>query len=114
LNKKEHINYKKTKMENQNPVHVFATWKVTEGQVENVLNLLKTVHDESIKEKGNLFYTIHQSNSDLNTILLFEGYTSEAAVTQHRNSSCFQEIVLGQIVPLLENREIVLATPLDY
>ena len=101
-------------MENQNPVHVFATWKVTEGEVENVLNLLKTVHDKSIKEKENLFYTIHQSNSDLNTILLFEGYTSEAAVTTHRNSSYFQEIVLGQIVPLLESREIVLATPLDY
>ncbi|QGK74288.1 putative quinol monooxygenase [Flavobacterium sp. SLB02] len=101
-------------MENQNPVHVFATWKVKEGQIENVLNLLKTVHDESVQEKGNLFYTVHQSNSDLNTILLFEGYTSEAAVTTHRNSSYFQEIVLGQIVPLLESREIMLATPLDY
>jgi len=101
-------------MENQNPVHVFATWKVKEGQIENVLNLLKTVHDESVQEKGNLFYTIHQSNSDLNTILLFEGYTSEAAVTTHRNLSYFQEIVLGQIVPLLESRDIVLATPLDY
>jgi len=101
-------------MENQNPVHVFATWKIKEGQIENVLNLLKTVHDESIQEKGNLFYTIHQSNSDLNTLLLFEGYISEEAVTAHRNSSYFQDIVLGQIVPLLENREIVLATPLDY
>lgn len=101
-------------MENQNPVHVFATWKVKEGKIENVLNLLKTVHDESVQEKGNLFYTIHQSNSDLNILLLFEGYTSESAVIAHRNSSYFQEIVLGQIVPLLENREIVLATPLVY
>jgi autoinducer 2-degrading protein len=38
-------------MENQNPVHVFATWKVKEGQIENVLNLLKKVQDESVKEK---------------------------------------------------------------
>jgi quinol monooxygenase YgiN len=101
-------------MENQNPVHVFATWQVKEGQIENVLQLLKTVHDESVKEEGNLFYTIHQSNSDQNTILLFEGYTNESAVTEHRNSSYFQDIVLGKIVPLLENREIVLATPLAY
>ncbi|MEO6177005.1 MAG: putative quinol monooxygenase [Flavobacterium circumlabens] len=101
-------------MENQNPVHVFATWKVKEGQVENVLSLLKTVHDASIREEGNLFYKIHRSNSDLNTIVLFEGYSSEAAVAEHRNSSHFQEFVLGKIVPLLENREIILTTPISY
>ncbi|PAM93755.1 antibiotic biosynthesis monooxygenase [Flavobacterium sp. IR1] len=101
-------------MENQNPVHVFATWKVKEGQIENVLNLLKTVHDESVKEKGNLFYTIHQSNSDANTLVLFEGYTNDDAVLQHREAVYFQEIVLGQIVPLLEKRDIILATPVHY
>jgi len=101
-------------MKNQNPIHVFATWKVTDGHVENVLNILKTVHDESIKEKGNLFYKIHKSNSDANTLVLFEGYTSEEAVTEHRNSAYFQDLVLGKIVPLLEKREIVLTTLLDF
>lgn len=101
-------------MENQNPVHVFATWKVKEGQIENVLHLLKAVHDESIKEEGNLFYKIHQSNSDKNTLVLFEGYTNEGAVAEHRNSAHFQDLVLGKIVPLLDNREIVLATDLDF
>ena len=101
-------------MENQNPVHVFAIWKVKEGQIENVLQLLKTVHNESIKEEGNLFYKIHQSKSDQNTVILFEGYSSEVAVAEHRNSPYFQDLVLGKIVPLLENREIVLATPLEY
>ena len=101
-------------MENQNPIHVFAIWKVKEGQIKNVLQLLKTVHLESTKEEGNLFYKIHQSNSDLNTVILFEGYSNEAAVAEHRNSPYFQDLVVGKIVPLLENREIVLATPLEY
>lgn len=101
-------------MESQNPVHVFATWKVKEGQIENVLHLLKTVHDESIKENGNLFYKIHQSNSDADTIVLFEGYINEAAVAEHRNSPHFQDVVLGQIVPLLDKREIILASPVNY
>jgi quinol monooxygenase YgiN len=101
-------------MENQNPVHVFATWKVKEGQIENVLHLLKAVHDESIKEEGNLFYKVHQSNSDVNTIVLFEGYSNEDAVAEHRNSVHFQDLVLGKIVPLLENREIVLVTDLKF
>ena len=101
-------------MENQNPVHVFATWKVKEGQIENVLHLLKAVHNESIKEEGNLFYKVHQSNSDVNIIVLFEGYSNEAAVAEHRNSAHFQDLVLGKIVPLLDSREIVLATVLDF
>jgi quinol monooxygenase YgiN len=100
-------------MENQNPVHVFATWKVKEGQLLNVLNLMKIVQEESLKEKGNLFYKIHQSNSDADTLVLFEGYTNEAAVADHRNSTYFQELVLGKIVPLLEKREIILATLLE-
>lgn len=99
-------------MENQNVVHVFATWKVKEAQLDKVLDLLKTVRDESVKEEGNLFYTIHQSNSEPNTLVLFEGYTSEHAVLEHRNSAHFKEIVLEQILGLLENREIVLTTPL--
>ncbi len=100
-------------MKNQNPVHAFATWKVKEGEIENVLNLLKTVQTESIKEKGNLFYKIHQSNSDANTLLLFEGYTNESAVAEHRASSHFQEILVQKIVPLLESREIILTTLLE-
>jgi quinol monooxygenase YgiN len=100
-------------MENQNPVHVFATWKVKEGQIEKVLNLLKTVQEESLKEEGNLFYKIHQVNSDLNTVILYEGYTSESAIAEHRNSVYFQDILVAKIVPLLDQREITLTTLLD-
>jgi len=99
-------------MENQKSIHVFATWKVKEGQIENVLNLLRIVHDESVKENGNLFYKIHQSNSDANTLVLFEGYTNEAAIAEHRNSAHFQDVVLGRIVPLLQEREIVITSPI--
>ena len=100
-------------MENQNPVYVFATWQVKEGQIDNVLNLLKIVRDKSIRENGNLFYKIHQGNTDINTLVLFEGYVSQDAVTDHRNSLHFKEMVVGQIVPLLKTREITLTTPLE-
>ncbi|KOP39754.1 antibiotic biosynthesis monooxygenase [Flavobacterium sp. WLB] len=100
-------------MKNQNPIHVFATWKVKEGQIENVLQLLQTVQEKSIQESGNLFYNIHQSITDLNTIVLFEGYTNEDAVTEHRNTAHFQDLVLGQIVPLLDERNIILTLPIE-
>lgn len=91
-------------------IYVFAKWQVKEGQLNAVLELLKEVAEKSREEKGNLFYDIHQSQQDANTLLLYEGYTSEVAVEEHRNSPYFQGVVVGQIVPLLENREVVVAS----
>lgn len=94
------------------PIHVFAKWQVKEGELETVLGLLGEVAGKSEREEGNLFYQVHQSNSDANSILLFEGYAGEEALEAHRGSQHFQDLVLGKIVPLLESREVVLATPL--
>ena len=66
-----------------------------------MLNLLTEVAKKSIEEKGNLFYKVHQGNSDANTLILFEGYTDESAVEEHRNSGYFQTLVIAQIVPSL-------------
>ncbi|MBL0743008.1 putative quinol monooxygenase [Chryseolinea lacunae] len=96
------------------PVHVFAKWRVKEGQLQTVLTLLKEVSEKSTKEAGNLVYKVYQSNADANTILLFEGYADEEAVTRHRESEHFQKLVVEKIVPLLENREVVLATQLTF
>ncbi|MFT3935870.1 MAG: putative quinol monooxygenase [Chitinophagaceae bacterium] len=100
-------------MKTLQPIHVFAIWKVKEGQVETVLQLLKTVSAESIKEEGNLFYKVHQSNADANTIVLFEGYKDESAITAHRSSAHYTELVTGKIIGLLETREVILTTPLE-
>jgi quinol monooxygenase YgiN len=96
----------------QLPVYTFAKWQVKEGQLDTVLILLAEVAKKSIEEKGNLFYKVHQSNSDANTLILFEGYTDEAAVQEHRNSSYFQQLVIGQIIPNLVNREVIQASQL--
>jgi autoinducer 2-degrading protein len=93
-------------------VHVFAKWQVREGELETVLALLPRVVKASTAEAGNLFYQVHQSHTDVNTLILFEGYQDDAALMDHRNSAEFQAIVMGQIVPLLEHREVVLTTPL--
>jgi (4S)-4-hydroxy-5-phosphonooxypentane-2,3-dione isomerase len=98
----------------QQPVYTFAKWQVKEGQLDTVLSLLSEVAKESVKEKGNLFYKIHQSNTDKNTLILFEGYKDASAVEEHRNSSYFQNLVVGGIVPLLENREVILASEVEF
>jgi quinol monooxygenase YgiN len=87
------------------PVHVMARWKIKEGNKQTVLKLLKELHSETIKEKGNLFYMIHQSVTDANTLIIFEGYTNEITQKEHVNSAHFKKLAVEQIIPLLEERE---------
>lgn len=94
------------------PVYTFAKWRVKEGRLVAVLDLLLDLTAKSTAEEGNLLYQIHQSISDANTLILFEGYQDEAALAAHRNSEHFQTLVIGRIIPLLEDREIVVATRL--
>ena len=96
----------------QQPVYIFAKWQIKEGKLSAVLDLLTEVSIKSKEEKGNLFYQINQSTSDKNTLMLYEAYKDESALADHRNSEHFQTLVIGQIVPLLENREVVVANQL--
>lgn len=89
-------------------IYVYAQWQVKEGKLDSVLQILKEAAQKSSEEKGNLFYKIHQSKTDQNTLILFEGYENESALELHRNSEHYQSLVVKQIIPLLENREVIL------
>jgi len=94
------------------PIHVFAKWRVKQGQLATVLALLPAVVHASLAEAGNLFYRVRQDTTDPDVLILFEGYEDELALAEHRSSQHFQAIVVGRIGPLLESREVVLAKPL--
>jgi (4S)-4-hydroxy-5-phosphonooxypentane-2,3-dione isomerase len=94
----------------QKPITVFAKWQVKDEHLDTVLNLFTELVDKTRKEEGNLFYTVHQSITEPNTFMLYEAYKDEAAVAAHRASGHFQTIALAQIIPLLQNREVILAT----
>jgi quinol monooxygenase YgiN len=98
---------------NAQPIYVFARWNVKPGNLPEVLVLLKEAAQKSREEEGNLFYKLHRSINDPNTIILFEGYANEAAAAQHRNSPHFQDTVVQKIIPLLENREVIPTTLLE-
>ncbi|WP_409014223.1 MULTISPECIES: putative quinol monooxygenase [unclassified Arcicella] len=53
-----------------------------------------------------MFYKVHQSQTDTNTLQFSEAYKDESALNDHRNSAHFQSIVVNKIVPLLANREV--------
>ncbi|MEN0053903.1 MAG: putative quinol monooxygenase [Mucilaginibacter sp.] len=101
-------------MKSEQAITVFAEWRVREGQLNTVLNLLREVVQKSTAEDGNLLYNIHQSQTEANTLILFERYKDEAALAAHRNSEHFQTLVVGKIVPLLEDRKIILSNQLVF
>ena len=94
----------------QKPITVFAKWRVQDGHLDAVTNLFTELVNQTRQEDGNLFYTVHQSNTDPNTFMLYEAYVDDAAVAAHRASEHFKTIALGQIIPLLAEREVILAT----
>jgi quinol monooxygenase YgiN len=94
------------------PIHVFAKWRVRPGQLENVLLILKELKAKTVQEKGNLFYQVHQDNSDANTLILFEGYSDDLASTVHRNAGYYIQ-ALKNIRTLLTDREVIFTTPIE-
>ncbi|HKU72355.1 MAG TPA: antibiotic biosynthesis monooxygenase [Pyrinomonadaceae bacterium] len=95
------------------PVYTFAKWRVKEGQLLAVLDLLADLTAKSTAEEGNLLYKIHQSLSDANTLILLEGYKDDSALADHRNSEHYQTLVIGKLIPLLEDREVVVTMQLS-
>ncbi|UPK70922.1 putative quinol monooxygenase [Chitinophaga filiformis] len=94
------------------PVYVFARWKVKEGKMQELLQLLTSLRMQTQAEEGNLFYTVCQDNSDANTLLLSEGYTSATAQQAHVSSDRYKKLAAGGIIPLLNEREVFLTTPI--
>lgn len=100
-------------MENQTQaIYIFAKWQVKNGELQTVLNLIQSLIEKSRSEEGNIFYKIYQDNSDRNTLILNESYKDMASIEAHKNSEHYQEIAVKQIIPLLENREVILASEL--
>ena len=88
---------------------VAVTWVAREGEEEHVRALLEEIAPQVRDEPGCLMYVVHRSAEDPRTFFLYEQYVDEDAFQAHRESEHFQELVLGEAVPLLESR-----TPVHY
>jgi len=95
------------------PIYTFAKWKIKAGNLETVMTMLKELRAKTTGENGNLFYNVHQSVTDPNTLVLMEGYVSEEAQKEHVNSDHYKKLAAERIVPLLDEREVTLVTPLE-
>jgi len=96
----------------ENKVFYMVKWQIQPGQEEVVRQALIQLVAQSRLEPGCLYYQPHVSATQPELVYIYEVYASPAAALAHRETTHFQEIVLGTIVPLLSFREVVEVTPI--
>lgn len=87
---------------------VVARWQLAEANVAQVLELVSTLREQSLAEPGCLGYEVFRSVGDPGVVLLIERYRDSAAIDAHRNSKHYQDLVVGDILPLLSGRQVEL------
>ena len=85
---------------------IIAKWKIKESETNRILKLLPELAETTKKEKGNLFYTIYQSETDPNELILHERYADADAAETHKKSDHYQNLVVKEIIPHLDGREV--------
>jgi len=87
-------------------VQLIARHRMRAGTENEVLPLVEQLADAARTEPGNLAFEIYRGMRDPTTYVLLERYTSREALTAHRASPHFQQIVIEQLVPLLADRVV--------
>lgn len=86
---------------------VIVKWKLKESEAPRILEMLPELAEKTRNEEGNLSYTIYQSESDPRELILHEHYVDAAAAETHRQSQHYKRIVVNEIIPHLEVREVL-------
>ena len=83
---------------------VAVTWIAKEGQEDRVRAVLDELAPLVRAEPGCLMYIVHTTPEDPRTFFLYEQYVDDQAFQAHRESEHFQDLVVGEAMPLLESR----------
>ncbi|MDX3612313.1 putative quinol monooxygenase [Streptomyces europaeiscabiei] len=91
---------------------VVARYTVTDGHTDRLLELLRQVREETLKEPGCISYEPHRSADDESVFFIVERYQEAADFDHHFSTPHVRDIVLGQIVPLLSDRVVTKGPPI--
>jgi quinol monooxygenase YgiN len=86
---------------------IVAKWKIKESEVSRILKMLPELAEKTRTEKGNISYMIYQSENDPHELILHEHYADADAAEAHRQSDHYKRIVVNEVIPHLEVREVV-------
>ena len=76
-----------------------------DGEQDRVAELIPRLVEATRTEPGNLRYIAHRDPEDPRVFLMYEHYRDKAAFEEHGQTEHFQTLGVGEIFPLMENRE---------
>jgi quinol monooxygenase YgiN len=76
-----------------------------EGEEQRAEELIHELMEATRQEPGNVHYIGHRDPEDPRVFLMYEQYRDKAAFEEHGQAEHFQRIALGELFPLMENRE---------
>ena len=91
-----------------------AKYQCKPGMGDSVEEALREMIALVEQEKGCIHYLVNRSADNPDAFLLFEQYEDEAALARHAETPYFRRIVLDTVIPLLEERERTLYTPVSH
>lgn len=86
---------------------VIVKWTVKDSEALRILELLPELAEKTRSEQGNISYAIYQAENDPREFILHEHYADPAAADFHRQSEHYKRIVVKEIMPHLEVREVM-------
>jgi quinol monooxygenase YgiN len=84
-----------------------------EGEQDRAEELIRRLAEASRQEPGAVHYIPHRDPQDPRVFLIYEQYRDQSAFEEHGQSEHFKEIALGELFPMLENRERSIYETLD-
>ncbi len=92
---------------------VIARYFASPETADEVAALLPQLAAGSRAEPGNVSYTITRDLEHPERFVIVEEYASAADFAAHRETSHFQQIGLGSIIPLLVERKVITLAPTE-
>ena len=92
-------------------VVVVARWQVSDDRLGEVLSHVAELRECSLAEQGCLGYEVFHGLGEPTTVLLLEHYRDDAALEAHRQSTHYQALAVGRILPMLAKREVDILRP---
>jgi quinol monooxygenase YgiN len=76
-----------------------------DGEQDRAVELIRRLTEASRAEAGVVHYIAHRDPEDPRVFLMYEQYRDKAAHQEHGETEHFKDIALGELFPLMENRE---------
>jgi quinol monooxygenase YgiN len=82
-----------------------ARMTTREGEEERAEGLIRRLEDASRQEPGVVHYIAHRDPDDPRVFLMYEQYRDKAAFEAHGQTDHFKELAVGELFPLMVDRQ---------